>query len=1171
MTGAQPFECEAVSAQGPFAYYALTTAPESSPAFVYPPPESGVVPNPDVGAIVGSPISYPVGQVTSQAMSVGPYGSATPVTSGRSAYNISALQYAKNSSYFVSAGAGAGPGPGQAPNKAPFNLSLIAPVTTSIIPVVFDTAGIVGAPALIYQVFYQQVSPPSQFWNSAPAFRIINPNTPTTLYTASIAGLAQSTIYKFYASVKNGFGEQLSPITTFTTAGGTTPPSGSLSTPVNTGATLNSQITVQFSPTGVTGNPVPAYYIYWGLSPTTVTNQVLASLVPGTTSQYRGTATGLTVSTDYYFIAEADNGNAPPLKSSVAGPFQTGGSNSPSKGPPAPVVSGVPTATTISVTVDVTGITGTPTPTYTLLYGTTTACTQTFGPMSVAANTASATVTGLTPNTTYYFKANASNGVPTDKGGIVSAGISTATDGTPTAPSAVPGKRPLDILRNFTIPITDTTIDLTTSIVGIKPGNPLAQYKFMYGTLPVPVNDPNAISVPITATSTTQAFALPKVTGLNPNTKYYFQGVAFNGVSPDYTCLTINSYSTTGSGGNTPPSDPPTIPALSGSPTATTITMTFDTSGISGSPTMAYSLGFSTTEGGTYTYVPALLKTGTLYIGTVTDLTPNSTYYLKSKVSNTFPPDQISAASVPILTAPVPPTPLLQTNVVTPFLLQGPRFGSTPGAWTAIDYYINVGAVGATYEVGGTTATGQQVFASMYAGTVGDAGNVTGASPPCQYAGACVADQPFAALGGTGDTDYSSAYLGAVQSNMGSSGRVLACWGGFYADILGLFGPYKPAGYPGTAQPTSKEVVRSFLYNYCGVTAATNPLNWVRTNSSGNSGYTFYYDGLILDFENVGNGNPLNSFPYAQPATPPSSQDLIHEPQYPPYIQALADIPATYYEISPTLFLGNAPVSLSIVLDQGMTNICAANTALGTWFPFQTATVEPTAGAYNTSLSAALNHPSQLCYMDDIFVQFYNEAADYYLGGQYFTNLLACWGYVALEAQKLGKKKTKINLGLAKGNIIPGGSAPFKASAQGPTPPVNGQSGPPYTYWYPQYCTASPPNNTSNATYDTWPDTGPTKDPLSMAAAITDANTILRTAQNNQNLQPSDWVSGTGFWAGPAATTMAQSVYTAGNASSPGDVLPASQVYCWSDAYYPAPDPGWKTGSTFAVPIVNNL
>jgi hypothetical protein len=367
--------------------------------------------------------------------------------------------------------------------------------------------------------------------------------------------------------------------------------------------------------------------------------------------------------------------------------------------------------------------------------------------------------------------------------------------------------------------------------------------------------------------------------------------------------------------------------------------------------------------------------------------------------------------------------------------------------------------------------------------------------------------------------------------------------------------------------------VYSFLYNYCGITAGnTNPLGWARQNSNNSSSYGTYFDGLILDFENVGKSNPLNNYPYVAGGVPEFPRDAASA-QYQPYIAALAAIPFVYVLKAPTLFLGNAPISLSIVGDCGQTNpdplnlpnICSPNSALNTWFAFPTATVAPTVAAYNTAASSALNHPEQMSYFDDLFVQFYNESADYYIGGQYFSNLLACWGYTALLAQAKGRKSTRINIGLCKGSILPGGAAPFTAAAQGApavytTPPNSGA--PPFEYWYPQYCETDPPNYTP-----AWPNTGPLKDANNLKLALIEATGILQT-MTGRSLVVSDWCSGAGFWAGPRATTECQKIYTATDADSPGAILPALQTYCWSDAQYPSPDPQWVAPN---IPIVNRL
>ena len=822
-----------------------------------------------------------------------------------------------------------------------------------------------------------------------------------------------------------------------------------------------------------------------------------------------------------------------------------GGGTLPSSAPTVPVVSGTPTSTSITVTFDVTGITGSQPILYGIYYGTTTTPINPQQATLQSGTIYTATITNLLPDTQYYFKSIATNSVGVQIS-TVSAPISTAGSAPSPAPS-VP----------FTVQTSppSTSITVVFNSAGVTGSSPIT-YSVIYGTSE-PLNNT------LTPVNAFGSLYVANVNGLTPSTEYYFRSVATN--ANGFVTSAGSAGITTSATPTTPPSSAPSIPAVSGTPTSSSITVTFDVAGITGTPTPTYSLLYGTTTS-PKVQLTATLVSGTTYSGTATNLPPSTTFYFKSVASNGT--DVVSDASTGISTASNAPLPSLKTNVVIPFLIQGPRFGST-SPWAGIDYYISGSATGATYVVGASATSGQQLFGNMYAGTAGTAGDlINNPASPVPYAGACSADQVFSASFGT----TSDAYLNSVKTAMGSNGRVLACWGGFYADVRGLFGPYAPTGYPAfNTQPTANDVIKSFLYNYCNFTTGNNnPLDWVRTNSNSSSNYTFQFDGLVIDFENVGNGNPLNSFPYAPPSSPPAFPAQATNPEYQPYIAAIGNLPSTFYSIAPNLFLGNAPASLSIVADVGTTNVCAANTALNTWYPFPTATIAPTLASYNSASSLALNHPTQLSYMDDVFVQFYNESADYYPGGQYFANLLACWGFVALEAQKLNRKKTTINLGLARGNIIPGGGPPYVANAQGPTPPLDGQPGPPYTLWYPQYCTPSPPNAVDPNAYNlNWINTGPTKDPTNVANAIKQANTILQSLSGNSNLIPSDWLSGMGFWAAENATLMAKAVYDDTNPFSPaslGDtsVLPHTQTYCWGDASYPAPDPKWVGN----VPIV---
>ena len=856
---------------------------------------------------------------------------------------------------------------------------------------------------------------------------------------------------------------------------------------------------------------------------------------------------------------------------SIYGPNGGGSEKPPTSAPSIPVFSSA-TSSTISVTFSVLGIFGNPPPVYSIDWG------VFGGPYSnntvailSSNNIYTANMTGLSPLTLYQCKSKASNAAGSKTSDVSSIMSTTpAIPGPPTIPPSVPAS------AQSTIP--PTSISVYFNVAGVD-GFPAPTFSILYVTTTTPATT-------ATATLAFGSLYTAVVTGLTPSTAYYFQSVATNASGNIKSA--VSPAITTSAGTGTAPSGPPTVPTVSGSvpsPTSSSITVVFQTSGITGTPTPTFNILYGTTTTPTFSSPAVPFGAPGGYKAEVNNLSPSTTYYFKSVATNGVSPDAISAVSAGISTAAPQPQPKLKTLICMPFLIQAPRFNST-APWSGIDYFQADNATGALVLPGATQQTGQILWGSMYAGTVGTPGDLTpGLSPPAptSYAGSCVIDgtaiQPFNANFGA----QSDAYLKSVQSKLNdnfpniSPGKMLSCWGGFTADVLGLFGPYNPSGYPGT-NPTAQQVVQSFLYNFCGITAGnSNPLNWVRTNSTGNSSYNFYFDGLILDFENVGVGNSLNNYPYPSQADPGFPAQATN-PIYAPYINAIGDIPSQYYAITSSLFLGNAPASLSVAADVGTTNICAANTALNTWYPFPTATVAPTVAAYNTTPSKALNNPEQMSYMDDIFVQFYNESADYYPGGQYFPNLLAIWGWLALQAQKLGRKNTTINLGLAKGDIIPeivgGVGVP---NQQGPTPPL-GTNDPKkgYTYWYPQYCTASPPNVTSasqNAQF--WPNTGPSKDAKNVSDAIIAANKILQSMTGNSNLAPSNWLSGMGFWAGSGATKMANQVYNSASTASPAsvggtNVVPTKYCYCWSDASYPAPDPLWINnlpGSAF-IPVI---
>jgi hypothetical protein len=503
--------------------------------------------------------------------------------------------------------------------------------------------------------------------------------------------------------------------------------------------------------------------------------------------------------------------------------------------------------------------------------------------------------------------------------------------------------------------------------------------------------------------------------------------------------------------------------------------------------------------------------------------------------------------------SPPPPSTGLTTYAVTTFLVNGPIFNQP--YTQALNFYINCDAIGGTLNPDGSV-TGSQTFGSFYLGTAG-------AIPPSGYPfpgpwnGLCFSD-----FNGVANGPQSYNYLNPLRTQ---KSKVLTSLGGFYMDVRGLFSTsaYSIPAYPGGAQPTAIQVAQSLCATLYDGTSSPNPLGWSNAQWGG-----VRFDGLNLDFENIGlGGNPNVSNTYPPlPATAPSFPADATDPQYSSYMQGIVDLITTIHTNAPNKILTHAPLSLSIngssLLTPNGGAFVAVTTALNTWFAFPTYSTIPTTTSYNATASLAMNHPSQLKYFDDIFVQFYNSEPDVYLGGTFFPMVLAQWGFVALKAQNLGIKNPKINIGLAKG-VIQGSTAnPSVPNSQGVTASLPGPI--PSTYWYPQYKTASPPNpNATSPAGNTFPDIGINVDAENLKDALNTANTILQGSglPGASTLQISDWCSGAGWWAGGPATQQASQVY------SEVPNLPKGISTVWCDAMYPSPDPQW-TGN---VPIVPGL
>ena len=520
-------------------------------------------------------------------------------------------------------------------------------------------------------------------------------------------------------------------------------------------------------------------------------------------------------------------------------------------------------------------------------------------------------------------------------------------------------------------------------------------------------------------------------------------------------------------------------------------------------------------------------KSGTANVGAEAVVpSADQPYYIETPQAGPVPP------------GPTPEPTVLNSVAMMTFLIQGPRYNTS--YTNVLDYYINCDAVG--YQ----PPSPVQEFGSWYMGT----STANSTTWPSQ-AGQILKDFDQS------DNSVRSRNTLLDLQGTGPTPRSLACisYGGYYADVMGLFGPYT---VPGSVAPTyaASDVAKSICCKLLKV-GTNNPLNW------SDSGWSDYgWNGLNLDFENIGfGGNPNVSNTYPPlPTTIPSFPADATDPKYSGYPQAIVDFIQTMYAVAPAKLLTHAPLSIAINGDGGQApggtgrslggNV-AITTALNTWFAFSNSSVVPSTANYNNAPSLAMNHPSQLQYFDDIFVQFYNAGADDYIGGKNFANILAQWGYVCLLAQKLGKKTPKVNLGFAYGTID-------SANAQGPTAPApsppNPSNSAPYTYWYPQYKTASPPNPSATTTGFIFPNIGTTIDGPNLNDALVSANAMLRASglPNTSAINVWDWCSGIGFWAGENAVGALNDAYAYPRNQTPN--LPkGGYCYSWSDAYYPAP------------------
>jgi len=450
-------------------------------------------------------------------------------------------------------------------------------------------------------------------------------------YSQALTSLSPGTTYYFCAIANNVQGNSFGQVLSFTTpvsdqAPGVTTVAATGVT--GTAATLNGNANPN-------GSPTTGWLRYAATNPGSC-NDTFGTRVPATGGSnlgsgsspmdYTQTITGLTPGVPYFFCALAQNGAGVSVGSVLT--FTT---------PQAPSVT-TQAATGIGSTAATLNGSATPHGAATtgwFRYATTSpgSCDDTFGTRAPASGgatlgsgstavTYSEALTGLAANTTYYFCAIAQNGAGTSFGSI----------------------------QSFVTPLAPTVVTLAASAVSsvsatlngsANPNGDTTTGWFRYGTAsPGTCNDTFGTRVPgsggfaVGAGSGAEAFA-QALTGLTPNTVYYFCAIASNTVGTAFG--EVLTFAT------------PAPPSVTTAP-ATAVTGTGAALNGSANPRMAAATGwfrYATTNPGTCndtfgTRAPSgtggtLLGTGTTDVAfseTLVGLTQGTTYYACAIASN---------------------------------------------------------------------------------------------------------------------------------------------------------------------------------------------------------------------------------------------------------------------------------------------------------------------------------------------------------------------------------------------------------------------------------------------------------------------------------------------------------------------------------------------------------
>jgi hypothetical protein len=436
-----------------------------------------------------------------------------------------------------------------------------------------------------------------------------------TTYQATLTGLTGNTTHYFKSVASNTAGTQTSAVSAGITTQG---PGGPPSVPAFVSAT-DTSISVTTDVTGVGGTPTPSYPIGWRIAPPAPGSFVYVSTTNVGGNIWGATISSLVSSANYVFQAAADNiyganysDISPPYSTLALPPIPVG----PNQAPTIPAfVPGSAGVSSLSVTFDVAGITGTPPPTYSTLYRVGTNPKIFANAVLSTGTTYITTLSSLLLSTNYTFQSRAGNatGFSTSLASApfsTLAGLPGGLNQAPTIPALVPSSASI------------SSLSVTFDVAGIT-GAPPINFSTFWGTGPNPNTPADAVLSSGTIYQTT-------LTGLSTYTNYYIESVASN---PIGISTSVDSVVSTLA---IPPSGPPTIPALI-TATSTSLLVSFDAAGITGTPTPTYITEWGPSEVDLAS-ATTTLSTGTIYTANIPNspevLVPATGYFVRSRAFN---------------------------------------------------------------------------------------------------------------------------------------------------------------------------------------------------------------------------------------------------------------------------------------------------------------------------------------------------------------------------------------------------------------------------------------------------------------------------------------------------------------------------------------------------------